>query len=171
MINRPHAKRRRKFVYQRPTLERLQRLWRGHQFDDDFNKAVVDAYRLRNTKSLRILLFSDLPLSGEHRQMLAALIRWAIDRKHGKRIPFLNVGRQNELRIAQQVRQLRFHRYGNKSAPKGSLIPMIQEVIEQWDRAGFFDGSQGNISITNIRRELKRGTKRISKKQGPRAHR
>jgi hypothetical protein len=53
--------------------------------------------------------------------------------------------------------------------PKGGLNALIDEVWE--NNADRFDGLGGDISIENIRRELKRGTKKKAKPSSASPHR
>jgi hypothetical protein len=52
---------------------------------------------------------------------------------------------------------LKLRRFGGKRVPRGKLNALIDEVLE--NNADRFDGLGGEISIENIRRELKRGAK------------
>jgi hypothetical protein len=142
------------FVYQKGSREQFLRQL---QFDDD----IFRAYRGDTGPICDYLKNPSLPLTDEHREKLAELISWRIQRKQRGRprgsVPVPNAGREAEQLIIYQVRQLKLRRFGNKRVPRGGLKALIEEVLE--NNADRFDGLGGEISIANIRRELKRGTK------------
>jgi hypothetical protein len=102
-----------KTKYQAERIQHLRELRRIYQFDDRFRDAIVHAYR-KNTGPLRDLLYSDMPLSSEQREMLAALIRWGIEPKQRGRprgsVPVPNPARDNERQIVARVRELKLRR-------------------------------------------------------------
>jgi len=157
------------FVYQERRREQFLRLRRMDQFDDD----IIRAYRGDTGPLCDYLKNSDLPLEYEHREKLAELIYWRIQRKqHGRprgSVPVLNPGREAEQLIVYEVRQLKLRMFGNKRVPKGGLNALINQVCE--NNADRFDGLGGHISIANIRRELKRGTKKKAKPSSASPHR
>jgi hypothetical protein len=154
-------KRKTKFVYQERSREQFERLLRYLRFDDDVRRA----YRGDTGRLCDYLRNSQLRLTDEHRERLADLIEWVIQRKQRGRprgsVPIPNPGREAESLIVYEVRQLKLNRFRGKSLPKGLLSALIAEVLE--NNAERFDGLGGEISIENIRRELKRGTKQKAK--------
>jgi hypothetical protein len=154
-------------VYKRRDSEALRERWRSHQddaeFDDRFRDAILQAYR-ENTGPLRDLLYSDTPLSSEHREMLAALIRRFIEQKQWGRprgsVPVPNPARENERRIVDQVRKLKLRKFGRKRVPKGGLKALVDQVIQQLNEN---DLLEGGANMENIRSELKRGTRQKGK--------
>jgi len=157
------------FVYQKRRREQFLRLLRESKFDDD----VLGAYRGDTGPLCDYLKNSDLPLDYEHREKLAELIHWRIQRKQRGRprgsVPVPNPGREAEQLIVYGVRQLKLRMFGNKRVPKGGLNALINQVCE--NNADRFDGLGGHISIANIRRELKRGTKKKAKPSSASPHR
>jgi hypothetical protein len=157
------------FVYQKRSREQFLRRLRIFQFDDD----VLGAYRGDTGPLCDYLKNSDLPLTDEHREKLAELIYWRIQRKQRGRprgsVPVPNPARGAELLIAHQVRQLKLRMFGGKRVPRGTLNALIDQVLE--NNADHFDGLGGEISIENIRRELKRGTKKRAKPSSASPHR
>ena len=145
----------------------VRRRLREMQFDDD----VLRAYRGDTGPLCDYLKDSDLPLQGNHREMLADLIYWRIQRKQRGRprgsVPVPNPGREAEQLIVDEVRRLKSLIYGNKRVPKGGLKALIDQA---WN-ADRFDGLGGDISIANIRRDLKRGTKKKAKPSSASPHR
>ena len=145
------------FGYQKRSREQLLRRLRIYQFDDD----VVRAYRGDTEPLCDYLKNLDLPLHEDHREKLAELIHWRNQRKQRGRprgsAPVPNPGRQAEQLIVYQVRQLKSRLYGKGRVPRGGLNALIEEVCV--NNAERFDGLGGDISIANIRRELKRGAK------------
>jgi hypothetical protein len=161
MPNEREKKRRTPFVYQRRSDEQIRRRLRIYQFDGDISRA----YRGDTGPLCDYLKNRDLPLEYEHREKLAELIHWRIQRKQRGRprgsVPVPNPGREAEQLIAYDVRQLKSRLFGNKPVPRGKLNELIDQVME--DNAERFDGEGSNISIDNIRRELKRGVRRRAK--------
>ncbi|HET7020532.1 MAG TPA: hypothetical protein VFI58_07440 [Xanthobacteraceae bacterium] len=145
------------FRYQKRSREQFLRNLRTYQFDED----IVRAYRGDTGPLCDYLKNPDLPLSWDHREMLAELIHRRIGRKKRGRPrgsdPVPNPGREAEQLIVYQVRQLKSRLYGNNKVPRGRLNALIEEVCQQ--NADRFDGLGGDINMDNIRRELKRGAK------------
>ena len=150
-------KRKTKIVYRKRSRESYERLLRDAQFDDD----VCRAYRGDTGRLCDYLRKSHLPLTDEHRERLADLIEWGIQRKQrGRPSVFIPIpGREAESYIVGEVRQLKLNRFGDKRLPKGMLSALIAEACEK--HAERFEGLL--FSIENIRRELKRGTKQKAK--------
>jgi hypothetical protein len=96
--------------------------------------------------------------------MLAELIRRRIEPKPRGRPrgsdPVPNPAREAERLIVYEVRQLKLRQFGNKRVPRGKLNALIDQVMKS--NAERFDGV-GDISIENIRNELKRGPRRSAK--------
>jgi hypothetical protein len=161
MTDKGAPKRRAQFVYKRRDPEALRARWRRHQddaeFDDRFRDAILQAYR-ENTGPLRDLLYSDTPLSSEHRELLAALIRWGIEPKGRGRprgsVPVPNPARENVRRVMDVVRKLKLRKFGGTRVPKGELKALIAHAIQQLNKD---DLLEGGINMENIRSELKRG--------------
>jgi len=147
---------------------RLRRL-RMDQFDDD----ITRAYRGDTGSLCDYLKDSDLPLKQQHRQQLADLIYRRIEQKKRGRPrgsdPVPNPVREAERAIVDDVRQLKLRRFGNKGVPKGGLNALIYEALE--NNAYAFEGFGADINIANIRRELKRGTKKKAKPSSASPHR
>jgi hypothetical protein len=146
-----------KYVYRKRSPEEFLRVRRELQFYDD----VLAAYRGDTGPLCDYLNNLDLPLKSYHREKLAELIHWRIQRKQRGRpsgsVPVPNPGREAEQLIVYEVRQLKLRMFGNKRVPKGGLNALIHQVCEK--NADCLDGLGGDISIANIRRELKRGAK------------
>jgi hypothetical protein len=157
-----------RFGYQKRSREQFLRVLRTSQFDDD----IVRAYRGDTGPLCDYLKNSDLPLSWDHREVLAELIHRRIEqKKRGRPLgsdPVSNLGREAEKLIVYQVQQLKLRMFGNKRVPKGRLNALIDQVRE--NNADRFDGLGGDISIENIRRELKRGTKKKAKPSSASPH-
>jgi hypothetical protein len=135
----------------------FRRRLRRYQLDDD----ILQAYR-GDTNGLCNYLRSDLPLWPEQRWRIADLIHRRIERKQQRgrprgSDPVPNPAREAERLIVCEVRQLKSNVFGDKRVPRGKLNALIDRVMES--NAERFDGV-GNISIANIRNELKRGAKR-----------
>src|SRR2546429_5660034 len=146
-----------RFVYRKRSREQFLQVLRISQFDDDVRRA----YRGDKGRLCDYLKNPALPLTDEHREKLAELIYWRIRRKQRGRprgsVPVPNPGREAEQLIVYKVRQLKLRMFGNERVPRGTLNALIDEVLK--NNADRFDGLGGDISIVNIRRELKRGTK------------
>jgi len=144
--------------YKRRTPEQHRRLLRKIQFEGD----VKRAYRGDTGPLCDYLRDSDLPLQWNFREMLAELIYRRIERKRRGRPrgsdPVFNPAREAERIIAYEVRQLKLRMFGNRRVPKGRLNELIYQVMES--NAYAFEGFGADINIANIRRELKRGTKK-----------
>ena len=124
-----------------------------------FREHIVRAYR-GDTKPLREYLVSDDRITPEHREQLADLIYWRIQKKQrGKRgkAPTFNPDREGERLIVHYVRKLKRQKYGNRRLPRGGLRKLLDEVIEQLGSHGFFDDYQGTMSKERILADLKRG--------------
>jgi hypothetical protein len=151
------------FVYRKRSREQFLRQRRIYRFDDD----VLRAYRGDTGPVCDYLKNSDLPLTDEHREELAKLIDSRIQRKQRGRprgsLPVPNPARDAELVIAHEVRRLKLRMFGGKRVPRGTLNALIDRVRE--NNADRFDGLGGEISIENIRRELKRGTKEKARRR------
>jgi len=145
------------YVYRKRSPEEFLRARRELQFYND----VLAAYRGDTGPLCDYLNNLDLPLKSDHREKLAELIHWRIQRKQRGRprgsVPVPNPGREAEQLIVYGVRQLKLRMFGNKRVPKGGLNALIHQVCEE--NADCLDGLGGDISIGNIRRELKRGAK------------
>jgi hypothetical protein len=148
-------KRKPEFVYQPRSRESYERL----RFDDD----VRHAYRGDTGRLCDYLRKPHLELTDEHREKLADLIDWCIQRKKRGRppgsCPIPNPCREAESVIISEVRQLKLNRFRGKRLPKGMLSELMTEVLNKY--AERFEGL--DFSIENIRRELKRGTKQKAK--------
>lgn len=157
------------FGYQKRTREQFLRLLRIEQFDED----IARAYRGDTRLLCDFLKNSDLPLKDEHREKLADLIYWRIERKKRGRprgsVPVPNPGRDAERFIVDEVRQLKSRMFGDKRVPRGKLNALIDQVCKS--TADRFDGLGGDIKKANIRRELKRGTKKRAKPLSASPHR
>jgi hypothetical protein len=159
MTDKGASKRRTQFVYERRAPEALRERRLIYQFNDQFRDAILHAFR-KNTGPFRDLLYSDTPLSSEHREMLAALIRWGIEPKRQGRprgsVPVPNPARENERRVVDLVRKWK----GRERLPKGGLKALIVRAIQQLKKDDLLEGGG---SIVNIRNELKRGTRQKGK--------
>jgi len=110
------------FVYQKRGREQFLRRLRIYQFDDD----VLRAYRGDTGPLCDYLKNSDLPLRWDHREKLAQLIYWRIQRKQQRgrprgSVPVPNPAREAERLIVREVRQLKLRMFGNKRVPKGRV--------------------------------------------------
>ena len=154
---------RRKWIYPRRTEEMVRRQAREAASEAAsearFEHDLIAAYR-GDTKPLREYLVSDDRITPEHREQLADLIYWRIQKKQrGKRgkAPTFNPDREGERLIVHYVRKLKRQKYGNRRLPRGGLRKLLDEVIEQLGSHGFFDDYQGTMSKERILADLKRG--------------
>jgi hypothetical protein len=153
-----------RFLYRPTPLDTIQRRQRESAFRDH----IIRAYR-RDTGPLREYLrdfrLGKVRLTPDHVELLENLIYWRIEKKQrgkrGKGAPTFNHDREGERLIAHLVRKLKKQRYGNRRLPRGGLLKLLDEVIEQLDSrpdgSSFFDDYQGTISKKRILADLKRG--------------
>jgi hypothetical protein len=142
-------------------------LIRAYRFDANFKKAIDEANK-RKPKQLCELLRSDEPLSAEHREALAKLIKWHLQvrssrgRPRASAYPFTPLRQYVERQISKEARaeimQLR-KEAGGKRLPSGTIDQVIDKYADLF--AEIYEGElPDGISLNNVRNAVKRGTKR-----------
>lgn len=120
-------------------------------------KALVASAEAGDTEPLREYLQSSVPLSEEHRDLLAALIYRRLQRKgRGKRGDRdLRPHEDAVRRVAFEVRKLQAAR-GYKNLSKDRLEQLCDEVGGQLGTNGYFDDLRHKISMDDVRSALRR---------------
>jgi len=136
-----------------------------------FREHIIAAWRGETgplREYLRDLRSGKVPLTPEQVEQLEELIFWRIEKKQrgkrGKGAPTLSPDREGERRIVRIVQWEKKQRYGNRRLPRGGLLKLLDEVIEQLDArpdgASFFEDYQGTICKARILADLKRGKRK-----------
>jgi hypothetical protein len=162
MMDKHKPKRRIEFVCEVRSEESFRERLRMYEFDEQFGKAILHAYR-GQTGPLRDLLHSDTPLSAKHCEMLAILIKRRIEPKRRGRprgsLPVPNLAWENERALVDRVRQSKLRMLGSTRAPRGALNTLIDQEMQQMNDDNLLEGG---ASKERVRSELKRGARQTS---------